>query len=168
MSISGGINEKQEKVSSLLHSGIGMNLWVLLDQVCTLVKKARTLELRHFNFTLAEAEILFILTHENRGLTLAEIADWNGRELNSISIRVNKMGKRGLVKKPRSSGERQRKVFLTEKGRELYSAVRRQSVEMVFTILSEEEKEQLEPILKKLRARTRELLGMGFKPPFLP
>jgi DNA-binding MarR family transcriptional regulator len=151
-----------------MKSDKGMNLWVHLDQVNTLVRKARALELKHYNFTLAEAEILYILIRENKDLTLAEIAWWNCRELNSVLIRVNKMEKKGLVKKIRGSGGKKSKVHISEKGRELYSKVTSKSIHMIFDVISEEEKENLESILQKLDVRTRELLGIGFKPPFLP
>jgi len=151
-----------------MKSDTGMNLWVHLDQISTLVRKARALELKHYNFTLAEAEILYILNRENKGLTLAEIAWWNCRELNSVLIRVNKMEKKGLVKKIRSSGGKKTKVQISEKGRELYSNVTSKSIHMIFDVISEEEKRNLESTLQKLDVRTRDLLGIGFKPAFLP
>lgn len=144
------------------------DLWVFLDQVSTLIRKARSLEITHFNLSPAEAEILYILSHENRELTFAEIARWNYRELNSVLIRVNKMEKKGLVKKSRKHGTRKTTIKITEKGLELYNAVASQSVQMIFEITTEEEQKQLESILRKLESRTRDLLGMGFKPPFLP
>jgi DNA-binding MarR family transcriptional regulator len=166
--ISSQRNKEQEKTNSSPYSDSKIYLWVLLDQATNLIRKARFLELKHFNVTPPEAEVLFILTHENRGLTLAEIANWNCRELNSILIRVNKMVKKGLVKKSRSIGERKVRVVVTERGRELYNSVTRQSLEMIFAVLSEEEKGQLVSSLNKLRTRTRDLLGVGFKPLFLP
>ena len=145
-----------------------MKLWVHLDQVATLVKKARVLELKHFNFAPSEAEILYILSFENRELTLDEIALWNYRELNSTLIRVNKMLKKGLVKKSRSTNGGKTKVTITEKGHELYRNVTHQSIKMILEALSEEEKKQLDSVLNKLNSRTRDLLGIGYKPPFLP
>ncbi len=144
------------------------DLWVHLDQVTTLVRKARALEITHFNLSPPEAEILYILSHENRDLTFSEIARWNYRELNSVLIRVNKMEKKGLVKKSRIRGTRKTTVRITEKGLEMYNAVATQSVQMIFEATTEEERKQLKSILRKLESRTRELLGMGFKPPFLP
>jgi DNA-binding MarR family transcriptional regulator len=144
------------------------DLWVHLDQVTTLVRKARALEITHFHLSPPEAEILYILSHENRDLTFDEIARWNYRELNSVLIRINKMEKKGLVKKTRRAGTRKTTVRITEKGSSLYGAVASQSVHMIFEVITEEEQKQLESVLTKLESRTRDLLGMGFKPPFLP
>jgi DNA-binding MarR family transcriptional regulator len=150
-----------------MQNNIGLELWVYLDQVTTLVRKARGLELKQFNFSLAEAEIIYILSQKNSALTLDDIAQWNCRELNSVLIRINKMEKKGLVKKIRGSSGKKIKVQISDKGRELYNNVTCKSIHMIFDVISEEEKGNLESILQKLDVRTRELLGMGFKPPFL-
>jgi DNA-binding MarR family transcriptional regulator len=147
-----------------------MTLWVLLDQSRDLVAKARDLELNHFDLTMAQAANLFILLNNNkgRGLTIKEISNWNGREPNSVLNLINRMERNGLVKKSRDPGEAKAIISITEKGRELYSNATRLSIEMIFSVLSEIDKEQLQSCLKKIRAKSRELLGMDFRPPFLP
>ena len=145
-----------------------MTLWVLLDQSRDLVAKARDLELNHFDLTMAQAASLFILlsNNEGRGLTINEISNWNGREPNSVLNLINRMEKNGLVKKTRDPGEAKAIISITEKGRELYSSATRLSIEMIFSVLSEEEKQQLNSCLKKVRSKARELLGLDYKPPF--
>jgi hypothetical protein len=39
---------------------------------------------------------------------------------------------------------------------------------MIFSVLSEEEKELCNSILKKLLQKAKNLLGIDYKPPFLP
>lgn len=147
-----------------------MTLWVLFDQSRDLVAKARELELNHFDLTIAQAANLFILLNNNngRGLTINEISNWNGREPNSVLNLVNRMEKNGLIKKSRNPGQTKAIISITDKGRELYSNATRLSIEMIFSVLSEVDKEQLQSCLKKIRAKSRELLGMDFRPPFLP
>ena len=79
------------------------------------------------------------------------------------------MEKKGLVKKIKKEGDLKTHVTLTAKGSDLYHRrVSERSIHLIFEKLSEEEKIQFETILKKLRTTTRDLLGLDFKPPFLP
>lgn len=151
----------------MISDNIDIKLWVKMDQVNTLIRKARSLELKKCGVTMPEAEVLYILTSVKKELTLAEIAQWNCRELNSVLIRVNKMVKKGLVKKSRSAGGRESQIAITEKGRTLYDNVTFQAIRMIFEVTSKNEKEQLLAFLNKLDERTRELLGMNFRPLFL-
>jgi len=162
------IVEKQESKKVSLFDDPYMDLWVLLDQTRDVVARARELELNHFKLTRAQASVLFILMRENRGLTIAEISNWNAREQNSVLTLVNRMAKSGLVEKSRDRDKNKMSVVITEKGRSLYADVTRLSVEMIFSILSDEEKQQFKSILKKIRVKSRELLGIDFRPAFLP
>lgn len=159
-------NQKKKVVSPL--DDPNMNLWVLLDQTRDIVSKARGLELDQYKLSRVQASVLFILLSEDRGMTIAEISNWNVREPNSVLSLVNRMEKLGLVKKIRGTGDDKVKIVLTEKGRKSYTNASRLSIEMIFSVLSEEERQQLNSCLKKLRGKGRELLGIDFKPPFLP
>lgn len=159
--------EQKKKVVSPIDDPY-LSLWVLFDQTRDTIAKARELELDHYKLSRVQVAVLYTLMSENRGLTISEIANWNVREHNSVLSLVNRMDKLGLVKKMRNANANKVKILLTEKGRKLYTNATRLSLEMIFSILSEEEKEKMESILKKLRTKSRELLGIGYKPPFLP
>ena len=156
---------KKEKVISLLDD-LDFHLWVSLDQTRDLVAKARKVELQRYKLTRVQASVLFILLCENRGVTIAEIADWNIRELHSVLTLINRMEKIGLVQKIRDANDDRTKIVLTEKGRELYLSVPKLSMEMIFSILTNKEKQQLNSILEKVRVQTRKLLGIDYTPPF--
>jgi len=162
-----GLNRDQKKHLFDVPS-INMSLWVLLDQTTDLVAKARELELQHFNLTRAQAAILYILLFENRGLTISEISNWNMREPNSVLSLINRMAKVGLVKKSRNSKSDKTLITITENGRKLYRSATINSIEMIFSAMSDEEKQKFKSYLVKIRAKSRALLGMDFKPPFLP
>ncbi len=161
-------NKNTRKRSLYDIPSVNMGLWVLLDQTRDLVAKARELELRHYNLTRAQAAVLYILLFENKGLTIAEISNWNMREPNSVLSLVNRMEKTGLIQKSSTPHGNKILISVTEAGRKLYNNLSRQSMEMIFSSLSEEEKQQLKSLLVKVRAKSRELLGMDFRPPFLP
>ena len=109
-----------------------------------------------------------MLMKHNKGVTLAEISRWIMRELHSVSSLINRMDKLGLVKKTKGPEANKISVILTDKGRKLYSHTTNQSITMIFSTLSPEEKKQFQSHLKKLRIKARDLLGMDYKPPFLP
>jgi DNA-binding MarR family transcriptional regulator len=79
------------------------------------------------------------------------------------------MEKKGLVKKIKQNSDLKTYVTLTEKGSKLYhKGVTSHSIHLIFDKLSEKERKQLKDLLKKVRNTTRELLGLDYKPPFLP
>jgi DNA-binding MarR family transcriptional regulator len=162
------INKKQRIRALFPLDDPDLNLWVLLDQSRDVIAKARELELDHYKLSRVQVTVLFILLMENRGMTIGEICNWNVREPNSVLSLINRMEKIGLVKKVRDADDDKVRIFITEKGRKLYTNASRLSIEMIFSVLSQEEKQQLNSSLRKLRSKARELLGIDFKPPFLP
>jgi DNA-binding MarR family transcriptional regulator len=79
------------------------------------------------------------------------------------------MEKKGLVRKIKKDGDLKTYIALTEKGSDLYHIqVTERSIHLIFNELSQEEKTQLKDLLMKVRNTTRELMGLDFKPPFLP
>jgi|WetSurMetagenome_2_1015567.scaffolds.fasta_scaffold519883_1 DNA-binding MarR family transcriptional regulator len=140
-------------------------LWITFIQTGDVLTKAREMELNQFQLTKAQAEIIHRLLHKNTGLTISDISRWNGKEFTSVLTLINRMEKNGLIEKSRS-GTRTN-ILVTEKGKNLYTRSTRKSIDMIFSILSADEKQQLRTCVTKLREKGRELLGMDFKPPFL-
>jgi DNA-binding MarR family transcriptional regulator len=143
-----------------------MNLWILLDQARDVIAKCREMELNHFQLTRVQASVLYILISEGRGMNISEISNWNLKELHSVLSLINRMAKIGLVTKNKENGKI--KIAITEDGINAYISSTRRSIEMIFSSLDDSEKKQFEIILKKIRSKGRELLGIGFKPAFLP
>jgi DNA-binding MarR family transcriptional regulator len=143
-----------------------MNLWILLDQARDVIAKCREMELNHFQLTRVQASVLYILIRENRGMSISEISNWNLRELHSVLSLVNRMSKIGLVTKNKENGKI--KIAITEAGINAYTNSTRRSIEMIFSSLDDNEKKELVNTLKIIRSKGRELLGIGFKPAFLP
>jgi DNA-binding MarR family transcriptional regulator len=146
-----------------------INLYILLDQTDGIVINAVELEIKHLRITQPQVRILTILSRENRPVTLEDLANWTLKEFNSVSTLINRMEKKGLVKKTKKTGDLKTYVILTEKGSKLYhKGVTERSIHLIFDKLSEEERKQLKDLLKKVRDATRELLGLNYKPPFIP
>jgi len=154
---------KQKKVDITRN----FKLWVLLDNTAFAVARNRDLELKHYGLTPAQAAILYTLENNNGQATQNEISQLTMRQHHSVSTLINRMVDRGLVEKvqlPNGSGSL---VSITKKGRNIYANTNRSSVEMIFSVLSEEEREQYAIFLKRLLKKARNLLGIDYKPPFL-
>ena len=167
MSAKKQIENPKSKVISPLDDP-DLNLWVLLDRTRDVMSKAREMELDQYKLSRVHTTVLYPLLSESRGMTIAEISNWSLREPNSVLSLVNRMEKNGLVKKIRNADSDKVKIILTEKGRKVYTNAARFSVKMILSVLSEEEKRQLHSCLEKVRSKGRELLGVDYKPPFLP
>ncbi|MCR4393532.1 MAG: winged helix DNA-binding protein [Dehalococcoidales bacterium] len=158
-----------EKIRIQKKNDPDINLYILLDQVSSIITSAVELELRHLRLTQPQVRILTMLSREDKPATIDELAKWTFKEFNSVSTLINRMEKKGLVKKTKQPDDPKTYVSLTEKGSNLYHhQVTERSIHLIFGKLTEEEKNHLESTLKKLRDITRDLLGLDFRPPFLP
>jgi DNA-binding MarR family transcriptional regulator len=158
-----------EKIKIQKKNDRDINLYILLDQVDSIVTNAVELELKHLHLTQPQARVLTMLSREDKPATIDELAKWTLKEFNSVSTLINRMEKKGLVKKSKKDGDLKTYISLTDKGSDLYhKKITERSIHLIFDKLSAEEKKGLDTILKKLRDTTRDLLGLDFRPPFLP
>jgi DNA-binding MarR family transcriptional regulator len=158
-----------EKIRTLKKFDTLVNLYILLDQTDSIVTNAVELEIKHLRVTQPQVRILTMLSREDQPVTLDELARWTLKEFNSVSTLINRMEKSDLVKKIKKEGDLKTYVVLTEKGSDLYhKQVTERSIRLIFGDLSDDEKIQLDSILKKIRNKTRDLLGLDYRPPFLP
>jgi DNA-binding MarR family transcriptional regulator len=158
-----------DKIRTQKKNDPDINLYILLDQVDSIVTSAVELEIKHLKMTQPQVRVLTMLSRQDKPATLEELASWTLKEFNSVSTLINRMEKKGLIKKTKNQGDLKTYISLTEKGSDLYhKQVTERSIHLILEKLSSQEKTQLESILKKLRDTTRDLLGMDFRPPFLP
>lgn len=158
-----------EKIRTAKKNDPEVNLYILLDQTDGIMTSAVELEIKHLKMTQPQVRVLTMLSRQVKPATLEELANWTLKEFNSVSTLINRMVKKGLVKKTKLNGNLKTYVTLTEKGSDLYhKQVTERSIHLIFDKLSSEEKKQLDYILKKVRDTTRDLLGLDYRPPFLP
>jgi DNA-binding MarR family transcriptional regulator len=158
-----------EAIRALKKNDPLINLYILLDQTNSILTNAVELEIKHLRVTQPQVRILTMLSREDKPVTLDELARWTLKEFNSVSTLIRRMENNGLVKKLKKDGDLKTYVVLTEKGSNLYhEQVTERSIHLIFDHLSDKEKEQLDAILKKIRDKTRDLLGVDYRPPFLP
>ena len=145
-----------------------INLYVLLDQTNSIVTNAVEKELKHLRMTQPQVRVLTMISRQDRPVTLEELADSTLKGFNSVFTLINRMEKKGLVKKIKKEDELKTYVIITEKGSDLYhKQVTERSLHLIFGILNNVEQQQLNLLLTKVRDTTCDLLGWSFKPPFL-
>jgi MarR family transcriptional regulator, negative regulator of the multidrug operon emrRAB len=146
-----------------------ISLYMLLCQANDIMLNAVELELKQYGITIPQVRVMVMLSRENRPVTLDELVKWNLREFNSVSTLINRMEKKGLVRKFKKDGDRKTYIELTDEGNILYhQKVTERSIQLIMGALSNEEKNQLGSLLRKVRDTARDTLGLDFRPPFLP
>jgi len=129
------------------------NLWSLLSQAKDAVFKSREKELFQYGITTREAAALFVIHYIREKTTPAEIARWISRENHRITALLRQMERKGLVREVKDSKRKSMLlVELTEKGQYAYrQSLKRESIHMAMSLLSDNERKQFESSLRKVR-----------------
>ena len=141
--------------------------WGLFARVQKLIAKARTIELAKYGITREQSHILHILYSMGGSSTLNELSSIALVNHNATSTLVIRMEKIQLLERIKNPDSKYYQINITEKGREVFKRMPTASIEMIFSELTPEEKRLIAPCLIKLERRTRELLGIDYKPPFV-
>jgi DNA-binding MarR family transcriptional regulator len=163
------INDEINTIQTLKRNDPDISLLILLDRTWLLIDDTIKLEIKHLRVTRPQVAVLAMLSREDRPLTIDELAKSTQKEFNSVSVLINRMEKRELVKKLKKVNDLKTYVVLTNKGSILYhKKVTERSIHLIFGKLTDEEKMNFNYILNKLSDATSDLLGLCYKPPFLP
>ncbi|MBC8511591.1 MAG: winged helix DNA-binding protein [Dehalococcoidia bacterium] len=144
------------------------DLWVLLNQVQSLMMNARDIELMKYGTTAMQAAVSFITNSIGEETTPAKISRWLLRKPATISGLLDRMEKAGLVERAKDLPRKNLvRIRLTEKGKQAYKqSLKRESLHKTMSCLSEKEHQQLASILVKLRNRATKVLGYREEMPF--
>jgi MarR family transcriptional regulator, 2-MHQ and catechol-resistance regulon repressor len=129
--------------------------WILLHQTLNSVIKCEDKVYAKTGLTTQQHAILMAIKNASAPATPTQIADWVDRNLNSITLIVDRMEKNGFVKRVRDIQDRRSiRLSITEKG-ELYLKNSAQGgwdlIQEVLDVLSDEEIETLKGLLEKVR-----------------
>jgi DNA-binding MarR family transcriptional regulator len=141
-------------------------LWGLYVRISNLIGKAREIELARYGVTREQSHILHILNDSRGVATLNQIAATSLRRHNTVSAIIQRMEKSGLVSRNRNSDTREYQISITEKGQHLYEKTPKVSIDMVFSVLTNNEKQTFVRYLNKLEQKVSSMLGIDFKIPF--
>jgi MarR family transcriptional regulator, transcriptional regulator for hemolysin len=134
------------------------------------IRKARQKELNQFNVHIRRASLLRAIDSLGEKATPVAIAQWLLRERHTVSELLGKIEVEGLAKKIRDLDRKNRvRVVLTLKGTKmLEKSIVRTSLHQIISCLSEEDRERLRSLLKKLRARAMKEIGFALTITHLP
>lgn len=141
--------------------------WGEYVKVHRLISREREIELARYGITPEQSHILHHLHNQGGSSTISEIAASSLVNHNAASMMVCRMEKLGYLNRFKTKDSRQFCVTITSKGEQTFRQMPINSIEMTFSCLSTKEKRNVLKALCKLEKRSRELLGLDYKPPFL-
>lgn len=141
------------------------DLWSLLTQTRDAMFKARQKELDQYKISAATSIALGVIQSIGNRATPAEISRRLFREPHSTSGLLNRMEKKGLIEKVKDLERKNMiRVVITEKGYEAYyQSMRQESIHMIISSLSEEERQQLRSFLRTVRDEALKVIGVEAK-----
>ena len=141
------------------------SIWGKITEIYNLICKARSAELHKLGLTAEQSKILRVLMVENGTSTINKISDMTLKRHNTISLILKRMEKAGLVKREKTDSSNRYQITITEQGIKLFETMPLNSIDMIFSSLSPDEKEVLVATLEKLDKKTRYVLGLDYIPP---
>jgi DNA-binding MarR family transcriptional regulator len=143
--------------------------WVRLRQAYDAVERMVEVGLDKRNVTLAQVDVLGVLSISKVPLTPGAIASYTFRQPHSASAQLIRMSRAGLVKRTRSKNDwRLVRIRIQPKGEELLKETRQaglaQARRLLKSALSDEEIKHLDRLLRKVRDRALRELGMKAEP----
>lgn len=122
----------------------------LINEARHFLLQARKKDLSQYHVTPEQIQIILVIYTLHK-TTLAELAKLTNRTTNTLSNKMIKMEKDGLVKKTRETPKSTLLSFeLTEKGYSVFDKGKDKVTEEIMSVLSEEERQQLISILRNI------------------
>ena len=143
-------------------------LWVIFNQTHHLIAKCSENALSKAGSTDQQYLMLWIMqfmAEVNGGLiTITDLAPILYHNVNTVSSMIDRMEKKGLVEKIRDLADRRSiRLKITPKGEEVFSNASKPSRELIkrlFSVFSDEELATLISLMKKLKTKISEELGI--------
>jgi DNA-binding MarR family transcriptional regulator len=135
-------------------------LWSQLDGTRFAISRLRELELGQYGLTVEQASMLHILANARRSVTAKYLEDISLRQHHSVSTLITRMTARGIAAREKVAGERGYRLYITERGRDLFAGLTAVALKMAFAGLGEPEKRRLLVSLRSLNRKAREMLGV--------
>jgi MarR family transcriptional regulator, organic hydroperoxide resistance regulator len=138
------------------------DLWVLFTRARYAVFRARERELQRYGITPEQAQLLFVAQAIESEATPAKISRLILRQPHTVSAIVDRMEKKGLVKKVKDLDRKNMiRVVLTDKGQKAYEMTsKRGPIHRIMHTLNDKERGQFRSYLERLMGKAREELGL--------
>jgi MarR family transcriptional regulator, organic hydroperoxide resistance regulator len=138
------------------------DLWLLLTHTRYAVFRAREKELLRYGVSPEQMGLLFTVQALGNKATPASLSRHILRQPHTVSALVDRMAKRGLVKKVKDLDRKNLvRVVITEKGQKAYEiSTKRGPIHRIMGTLTTEEKKDLKSFLEKLLTKARKEIGL--------
>ena len=142
--------------------------WFLLSQTWNAMFRAAEKELAKSGLTPEKARVLWLCADYPPPLTPAELSRFVFRKSHSTAGLLDRMETEGLITRiPKRKGHPFTEIQLTDKGKELVGPAKEVTIRLIWDLmspLSDEEVEQLQAPLRKLREHVLERLRVDLRP----
>jgi DNA-binding MarR family transcriptional regulator len=135
-------------------------LWGIMAKTCYAISRSRFLEISKIGLTPQKAQVLHIIEGSGGSILQNKISGIIMRRQNSVSDLVNRMVREGLIAKTKLPDDRKYLLIIGKKGREKYNKLTRQSIEMIFGVLTPRDRQILNLVLSKLLDKASSLLKL--------
>jgi DNA-binding MarR family transcriptional regulator len=152
-----------DMIKNAVESDTDFDFWLLLTRARYAVYRARELELLRYGLTPEQAQVLFVIHSLKEDATPAAIARATFLKSHTISAIVERMEKKGLLKKTRDLERKNRvRVSITKKGEEAFKlSSKRGPIHRIFAGVNEKERAQTGKVLEKILFAAGEELGLN-------
>jgi DNA-binding MarR family transcriptional regulator len=142
------------------------DLWLLLTHARYALFRAREKELQRYGISPEQAGLLFAVRAMGIKATPAALSRHLLRQPHTVSALINRMAKRGLIRKVRDFDHKNWvRVEITEKRQKAYEqSTKRGPIHRVIGSLDSEEKKAFRQNLEKIFTKARQEIGMGQDP----
>jgi DNA-binding MarR family transcriptional regulator len=138
------------------------DLWLLLTHTRYAIFRAREKELQRYGVSPEQVGLLFVVQALGNKATPAALARHIIRQPHTVSALVDRMARRGLVKKVKDLDRKNLvRVVMTEKGKKTYDlSTKRGPIHRIFNSMSTPEKKEFRRHLEKLLVTARKEIGL--------
>ena len=137
---------------------LDLKTWTLIGDLHHKMFGLRQKELSQYNITARQLHILRVIEGLGTNATIAAIAKAADRKLDVISRQAIMLEKDGFIQRIKDTPKsRLLKIKLTEKSLELLKVVKQsEGMKAVLSVLSKEERQQLDSLLNQLQIKLNE------------
>jgi MarR family transcriptional regulator, organic hydroperoxide resistance regulator len=138
------------------------DMWLLLTHTRYAVFRAREKELQRYGVSPEQVGLLFVVQALGNQATPAAISRHILRQPHTVSALVDRMAKRGLVKKVKDLDRKNLvRVVMTEKGQKTYElSTKRGPIHRIMNSMGDQERKDFKATLEKLLATARKEIGL--------
>jgi DNA-binding MarR family transcriptional regulator len=138
------------------------DLYLLFARARYLTFRSRERELQRYGLTPEQSQVLFVTQALKNKATPAAISRLLLRQPHTVSAIVDRMAKKGLIKKSKDLERRNMvRVSLTEKGKEAYAVTtKRGPIHRILGTLNKDERKEFHNYLDRVLNKARQELGM--------